>query len=216
MKYALIAGTAALFLTGCAPAVYVLPTNDNYKPSHQFIDARADWQKTMNLGSLSVTACDYASKRYGDAETSPSRIDYLASRLSPVLEKKSMRGAVKVLTFTIHDNAQAQQRRQITAAAIQAVAVSRAKDPARAMAETQNLVGENKAFACKLDQEGGGYTEEENPTYQPVAIVNIVVEIDGVTYAARRVEPANGDGPTVILRAVTKAVDELVQKVANG
>lgn len=207
MKHALIL-VGLLLTTGCVMHPTVKLSNAAEAVNHPFtlVDQRPGDQAESAILSSVITNCAYGIARLGDQNVKPDRLRYLANRLAA--EKGAVLSGKQVVVeaFSIYRNNQLKLRGGVMPNA-SGVAIA-------------GLRGV-ECFADATYE--GGYDLTENPAGENVAVVSLVVSIDGRVVRSRAVVTASGTPgqfpaahdvwSRVIKEAVSQAVSGLVVKI---
>ncbi|HJW33494.1 MAG TPA: hypothetical protein VJ505_09050 [Holophagaceae bacterium] len=210
-KSLLLAGTVALLTIGCDvhPQFKLTPVKESEQSHFVLEDHRPLAERQSEILSLMVTNPAYGIARMGDDRTVPDRMAYLKAFLGNEVGAKLEGKTVLVKSFAIHRNNQGRMR---------------GTNPSKSgllTAAISNALEEKAA-----PTQPGGFTEAENPDGFNVAVIDLLVTVDGKDYRARVVKPApgtvvrfNGDveiWDKVVASAMEEVVVQLSGKLKQG
>lgn len=188
-----IAG-AILLLTGCAPMWNVKAKVENLQASEgkiAIVDKRPPTE-TQDVASFSwlATNCAFGISRIGDGRFFPNRLRLLQHRAYEKFAQSAPKSIV-VYHFAAYLNTQAYSRTHgmLAGAGGAGLMVVNPKS-------INDFYGGSNSSLCD-DQEAvlGFYTKEEQSTINPVAVVHLEAEIDGVRKYIRQVKAAASKYP---------------------
>jgi len=198
---------AALWLSACAAPTMVLPGYQERASDASFTiaDARPDKDKTSEILSLWVTACDYGIYRLGDERTQPPKLAFLRHNLEDALGARLKNATLTVTRYRMYINSRAQLRAQVNGMYTGVV-------PGMLAA-----AGEG----CTKEETSGGWFEasEVTTTFPPV-IVEIEATLNAKTYSVRSVYSTQGKnvddaGTPELFNAMRKADVRLADQLAK-
>lgn len=198
---------------GCSTTPTSLPYEPSQPYNFQVIDQRDEQQKSRQTGSFTITACDYAVNRLADNQTTPDRVAYLQYALARANLPNIGGKDIVIKRFTLYDNSQAFFRKSALNAGVTTGAML-ATGVAGPGVATGSLINQpTSSYGCAPPASEGGFSTDENPSFQPAAISELLISIDGRDYFARAVEGKSDDGSSIVKRTIIRVVDNLVAQM---
>ena len=171
-----------------------LPTDAS--PMVSVADVRPAWQKKKEILSLWRTSCDFAITRWGDNDSTPTRAQAVSQGLGKYLDESFRDKHFKLTWFTLHTNRRAPPSEPYDQ-----------KEPGLTDYALHSM-------ECRKGAEmiGGVGVDEVSPP-APL-VVDIVVEIDGLSFSGRAVRSVV-DTNAATVQLVDEALASLARSIAK-